>query len=215
MVDTNITAYLFDELAKSENLFSAGGLKKVLKELMNLETYEKYKEKNVNFDMERNVISHIPMTYYGKKKIHLCCVPGCNIPTYCGHRVCECHKHEYENLSPYKLRKMFPEQREIPMIGIYGAFWTWLHEYMNKRNKKTGFEAAKQEHRMNRIIQYIAASTILTVEDIEMYLMSKPTISKNFTNKCEFEKGVSLKPAQVVDRLLINEAELTNILINR
>ena len=108
---------------------------------------------------------------------------------------------------------MFPEQRKIPMVGIYGSFWTWLHEYMNKRSKKTGFEAAKQEHRMHRIVQYIAASTILTVEDIENYLMMKPNCSKNYTNKCNFERGESYKPTQVVDKLLKNEANLTNIFI--
>ena len=211
MNNNKIVDYLLNEISKSENLYSDGGLKKIFAELMEIEKYEN----NTLSKAEEETYTRFPvaLTYCGKKKITLCCAPGCNVPTYYGHRFCECHKHEYENISDYKLKQMFPAQRKIPMVGIYGSFWTWLHEYMNKRSKKTGFEAAKQEHRMHRIVQYIAASTILTVEDIENYLMMKPNCSKNYTNKCNFERGESYKPTQVIDKLLKNEANLTNIFI--
>ena len=51
------------------------------------------------------------------------------------------------------------------------------------------------------------------LEDIENYLMMKPNCSKNYTNKCNFERGESYKPTQVIDKLLKNEANLTNIFI--
>ena len=70
------------------------------------------------------------------KKIYLCSAPGCNVPTYNGSRFCECHKHNYKYISAPMIKKMFPNQRTIPMVGIYGAFWQRLHEYMNKLNTK-------------------------------------------------------------------------------
>lgn len=159
MNNNKIVDYLLDEISKSENLFSVSGLKKIFAEMLEI---EKYENNTTQFP--------VALTYCGKKKISLCCAPGCNVPTYYGHRFCECHKHNYKHISAPMIKKMFPNQRTIPMVGIYGSFWTWLHEYMNKRNKKTGFKAAKQEHRMHRIVQYIAASTILTVEDIASQL---------------------------------------------
>lgn len=208
MINEHIIDYLLEELSKSEDLFSNGGLKKICKELIEIEKY-------VKSAANGKAIGRAPaLTYCGDTKIKLCCVPGCNVPTYNKSRLCECHKHEYKNVNAVKLKKMFPApQRIIPMIGIYGFFWVWLHEYMNKRSVKTGFKAAKQEHRMNRIVQYIAASTILTVDDIETYLMMKPQNSKHFTNKCDFKCGASFKPTQVVDKLLTYEATLTNTFI--
>lgn len=208
MVNTKITNYLLDAIAESEDLFTSAGLKKIFKEMLNIEKYE-----NEIHENQFCVRKRISKTYCGTKKIYLCSAPGCNVPTYNGSRFCECHKHNYKHNSAPMIKKMFPNQRTIPMVGIYGAFWQWLHEYMNKRNTKIGVEAARQEHRMNRIIQFIAASTILTVDDIECYLMTKPNFSKNSANRSSFEKGETYHPSAVIDDILKTEADITKLLI--
>ena len=205
MLNTKTTDYLLDEMINAESLFTPAGVKRILKEMNEIEQYELNKTQ-----ISRN----IPKSYCGSIKINLCCHPGCNNIVYGHSRVCECHKHIYEDMSNKNLKRMFPVQRSIPMIGIYGAFWVWICEYMNKRNRRTGYSAARQEHRLRRIIQYIAASTILTVKNIETYLMTRPRLERAFGSRTFNGKDESVNPTKFVDRLLTNEASLTNILIN-
>ena len=40
MNNTEIVNYLLDEIAKAENLYSAGGLKKIFAEMLEIEKYE-------------------------------------------------------------------------------------------------------------------------------------------------------------------------------